>query len=124
MKPWMRTQIDSFLAEHGAVPPPWAVFDLHPHSIGWRMGSGESHQWLWGEWWEQQAYSEPQKIDYFRRWPPPHAWLAFVIEAVWGVDTIDGEEHLGPYFERTAALGFGSQHDYERDLDDPRWEGP
>jgi hypothetical protein len=28
---------------------------------------------------------------------------------------------LGPYFERTAALGFGGQQDYERDLDDPRW---
>ena len=42
-------------------------------------------------------------------------------EAVWGVDTFDEQANLTPYFERTSALGFGSQEDYERDLEDPKW---
>jgi hypothetical protein len=76
---------------------------------------------LWSEWWRQQGFTEEQKIEYFRRWPPPHCWLAFLIEAVWGVDTFEEEDNLGPYFERTAALGFGGQQDYKRDRDDPKW---
>jgi hypothetical protein len=37
------------MAKHGNVPPPSVMFDEHPYSIGWRMGSGESHQLLWWE---------------------------------------------------------------------------
>jgi hypothetical protein len=121
MKAWMQEMIDRFLAEHGAVPPPWAVFNEHPYRIAWRMGAGESHLMMWWAWWEQQAFIEQQKVDYFRRWPAPHCWLAFVIEALWGVDTYAEQDHLAPYFERLVALGFGSQQDYERDLDDPKW---
>jgi hypothetical protein len=58
---------------------------------------------------------------YFRRWPPPHCWLAFLIEAVWGVDTFEQRDNLARSFERTAALGFGGRDDYERDLDDHKW---
>ena len=61
------------------------------------------------------------KIAYFRRWPPPYCWLIFLIGAVWDVDTSEEEANLPPHFERTAALGFGSQQDHERDLDDPKW---
>src|SRR5262249_59490761 len=43
------------------------------------------------------------------------------IEAVWGVEILDERDNVGPYFERTAALGFGSRLDYERDLADPKW---
>jgi hypothetical protein len=121
MEPWMRGEIDAFVAEHGSVPPPWAVYDEHPYSICWRMGDGESHKELWWAWWEKEGFTEDQKVAYFRKWPPPHCWLAFLIEAVWGVDTFEERDNLGPYFERTAALGFGTQQDYERDLDDSKW---
>jgi hypothetical protein len=121
MEPWMRAKIDALVAEHGTVPPPWVVYDEHPYSICWRMGGGESHGLLWWAWWEQQGFTEDQKVAYFRRWPPPHCWLAFLIDAVWGVDPFEERDNLGPYFDRTAALGFGSQQDYERDLSDPKW---
>jgi hypothetical protein len=29
--------------------------------------------------------------------------------------------NLNPHFERTATLGFSNQHDYESDLDEPKW---
>jgi hypothetical protein len=85
------------------------------------MGGGESHKLLWWEWWPQQRFTEDQKVAYFRQWPPPHCWLAFVIKAIWGVDTFEQRDDLASYFERTATLGFGSQLDYERDLNDPKW---
>lgn len=124
----MPEEIDRLVAEYGTVPPPWAMYDEHPYSICWRMGEGEGHIWLWWEWWPLQEFTEDRKIAYFRRWPPPHCWLAFLIEAIWGVDTFEGEdeggkkkEELSPYFERTRALGFGGREEYEKDLDDPKW---
>jgi hypothetical protein len=118
---FMREEIKRLTAKYGTVPPPWTVYDEHPYCICWRMGGGESHKILWYEWWELQGFNENEKLAYFRKWPPPHCWLAFLIEAVWGIDTFDEENDLAPYFERTAALGFASQQDYERDLDDPKW---
>ena len=121
MEPWVQEEIDRLVSESGTVPPPWFVFNEHPYSICWRMGGGESHRIVWWQWWLQQAFTEEQKIEYFRRWPPPYCWLAFLIEAVWGVDTYENRDNLASYFQRTEALGFGSQRDYERDLDDPKW---
>jgi len=121
MEPWMLRKIDSLVTEHGTVPPPWVIFDEHPYSICWRMGGGESYLLLWWEWWRRQRLTEDQRIAYFRRWPPPHCWLVFLIGAVWDVDTFEEEANLAPYFERTATLGFGNQKDYERDLHDPKW---
>jgi hypothetical protein len=64
-------------------------------------------------WWGQQRFTEDERVAYFRRWPPPHCWLAVLIEAVWDVDRwCEGDKCLLPYFERTAALGFVSRHDY------------
>src|SRR6266540_4386494 len=120
MEPWMLEEIDQLVAEHGTVPPPWVVYDEHPYSIGWRMGDGEGLRMLWWLWWPQQGYSEEEKIAYFRKWPPPHCWLAFLIEAIWGVDTYAERDKLGLFFERTTRLGFGSQREYEQDLADPK----
>jgi hypothetical protein len=121
MEPWMQEEIDQLVAEYGTVPPPWVVHNEHPASIYWRMGEGEGQIEVWWAWWPRQNYTEEQKIAYFRRWPPPHCWLAFLIEQVWSIDPYCERKNLGPYFERTAALGFGSQLDYERDLKDPKW---
>jgi hypothetical protein len=121
MEQWMRQEIDALTTQHGAVPPPWFMYHTHPHSICWRMGGGETHMMVWSTWWPQQQFTEPQKIDYFRKWPPPHCWLAFMIEAIWDVEESSEAQQLAPYFERTRELGFGGQEDYERDLEDPKW---
>ncbi len=134
MQERMRGEIDRLVAEYGAVPPPWVVYNEHPYNICWRMGGGESHIMVWWEWWPQQRFTEDQKIAYFRRWPPPPCWLRFLIEAIWDVDTsewdvdtsewdvgMSEEEEFTPYFKRTSELGFGDQHDYQRDLNDPKW---
>jgi hypothetical protein len=118
---FMREEVKRLTAVHGTVPPPWVVYNEHPYSIGWRMGGGESHIQLWWEWWPKQSFTAEERIGYFYQWPPPHCWLPFLIEAVWGVDTFDEKTNLAPYFERTAALGFGNQQDYEQDLNDPKW---
>ncbi len=117
----MREEIDSLIAEHCTVPPPWVVYFEHPYSICWRMGGGESHKEVWWAWWTQQGFDDEQKVAHFHHWPPPHCWLAFLIEAVWDVDTFEERDNLSQYFELTAALGFGSQLEYEQDLDDPKW---
>jgi hypothetical protein len=121
MESWMHEEIANLVEAHGTVPPPWIVYCEHPHSMRWRMGYGESHKMLWWDWWERQEFTEVQKIEYFRRWPPPHCWLAFLIEAVWGIDTFDERVDLAPFFEHASKLGFGNQLDYERDLEDPKW---
>jgi hypothetical protein len=121
MEPWMIEEVERLVAEHGTVPPPWVVYNEHPYSMRWRMGDGEGHLLVWWAWWSEQGFSEQEKLEYFRPWLPPPCWLAFLIEAVWNVDTFEERDRLAPYFERTAALGFGSQQDYERDLADPNW---
>lgn len=118
MDAWMVAQAERLVEEHGMVPPPWVVMNEHPMNICWRMGHGESHLMVWWEWWSMQPFTEEQKIQYFRRWPPPHCWLDFLIQAVWNIEPSD-EDELIPFFKRTSELGFGSQEDYERDLDDP-----
>jgi len=70
MEPWMRPAVDALVAEHGIVPPPWVVYFEHPSRLCWRMGGGEGHLLLWWAWWEEQAFTEAQKVAYFHRWPP------------------------------------------------------
>jgi hypothetical protein len=117
----MQGEIDALIAKHGTVPPPWAVAHEHPSNMCWRMGGGESHMMLWSEWWPQQNLTEAQKIEYFRRWSPPHCWLAFVMEAIWDVDDYEDDETLAPFFDRLEALGFGSRQDYVSDFHDSKW---
>lgn len=123
MEPWMQEWIDRLTSEYGTVPPMWVLYNEHPYSICWRMGSGESFKELWWEWWQHQNLTEDQKIEYFRKWLPPHCWLEFLIDAIWDTgfaETEDSEELL-PYFIRTSELGFGDLQDYKRDLEDPKW---
>ena len=40
---------------------------------------------------------------------------------IWDIDTFDREGELAAFLERLASWGFGTQRDYERDLEDPAW---
>jgi hypothetical protein len=127
---WIENRIAEFVAKHGVVPPPWFVFpDTHPYDIMWRMGAGESHMMVFSTWWDRQKHGldEVQRIDYFRRWPPPPRWITWMIDVVWDVSSweLDDPETFdySPYFARTEALGFGTQAEFERDLSDPKWLG-
>lgn len=125
MDPWIHDWIETQEAEHGTMPPPWVYRMEHPYSMGWRMGDGESHMiawWEWWEWWEAVAFTEARRVDYFRPWPPPAAWLAWVIEAVWEVDAYEESPEAEACFERTEALGWGGAEAFEEDLDDPKWK--
>lgn len=126
MKDWIKEEITQTIDTDGDVPPLWIVFpDEHPYSMCWRMGYGESYVEIWGQWWQQQNLNESQRIEYFRKWTPPHAWLEWTIEAIWDLHAWEETDFdYTPYLDRMAALGFGSQADYERDLDDPKWFEP
>ncbi len=125
---WIENRISELVAEYGSVPPPWFMFpDIHPYSIGWRMGEGESHLIVFDAWWSRQAekLDESRRIEYFRRWTPPPRWLVWMINAIWDLHPwkLDDPESFdySPYFARIEQLGFGTQADYERDLNDPKW---
>lgn len=118
---WRQREVDALVAEYGAMPPPWAVYDEHPSDGFWRQGGGESLKLLWSGWWERQGFGEGERLAYFRQWPVPPRWLPFLIEAVWGVWALADRAAAAPYFERTAALGFGGRAEFDRDWNDPRW---
>src|SRR5512133_570637 len=83
---WIEKRIIELAEEYGSVPPPWFIFpDTHPYDIGWRMGGGESHLMVFNNWWEQEKknWDEAQRVEYFRRWPPPPRWLKWMIDAIW-----------------------------------------
>jgi hypothetical protein len=123
MKDWIESEIARAIDKYGDVPPLWIIFpDEHPYSICWRMGYGEGYVEMWGQWWQQQNWNEFQRITYFRQWTPPYAWLEWTIEAIWDLRAWEETDFdYLPYFDRLETLGFGSQKDYERDLDDPKW---
>jgi hypothetical protein len=127
---WLDARIAELLAEHGAVPPPWILFpDTHPYDICWRMGAGESHVMVFGAWWEREMapLAEPERIAYFRRWPPPPRWLTWMMDALWRLACEDIDDPhssaCDPYFARAEGLGFGTRAAFLRDLDDPQWLG-
>ncbi len=125
---WIEEQIAALLAKYGSVPPPWFMFpDTHPYDVGWRMGAGESHLIVFGAWWQEakQKFDETQRIDYFRRWPPPPRWLTWMMDVIWDLEPMDMADpeafDYSPYFAHTEKLGFGSQAEYDQDINDSRW---
>lgn len=123
---WYVDRVSALVKQYGAVPPPWVYAeDSHPFSIQWRMGDGETHVMVFGEWWEQQKLTEKERIEYFRKWPPPPRWTAWMAEVIWDLDPWkgegEGEFDYSPYFKRLTDLGFEGVADYERDLDDEKW---
>ncbi|KFX91023.1 hypothetical protein O988_07947 [Pseudogymnoascus sp. VKM F-3808] len=120
MNSWMENviekEIPEMTVEYGDVPPPYFLYPgVHPFSICWRMGSGETHWMVFGAWWERQeaVWNEEQKIEYFRKYPPPPLWLAWTVRLLW----LPEDEELSPdplesdysaYFAKAEALGLGT----------------
>ena len=127
-KAWIENRIAALVAEHGAVPPPWFMFpNTHPYDIGWRMGDGETHVLVFASWWEAQKdrLDEAQRIEYFRQWPPPPRWLKWMIDVVWDLEPWESDDpesfDYAPYFARTEELGFGTEGEFNLDVEDPKW---
>ncbi|HTL32611.1 MAG TPA: GNAT family N-acetyltransferase [Kofleriaceae bacterium] len=71
--------IEAELAAHGTFVPPWVKYPNIPrYSIGWRMGSGEWYQWMFGTWWEQ--LDETARTEYRSHWTPPPQWANYFSE--------------------------------------------
>lgn len=120
---WYQERVAKWTEQYGAVPPPWVFAeDWHPYCIGWRMGEGETLLMVLGEWWETNCCSEEERIEYFRHWPPPPRWMAFMADYIWDLEPWhDDEFDYTPYFQKLTALGFAGADDYERDLNDEKW---
>lgn len=102
----------------GVVPPGWFMYpDIHPYSIGWRMGAGEWHLWAFWEWWEKarEDMNEDQRVEFFRRFPPPTRFLMQMMQLLWGVSS--NQPDLDDYFRKAEDLGFGTKADYEREIE-------
>lgn len=120
----LQQAVEDFIQRISEVPPPWAELpDTHPCDIGWRMGGGEWHIMVWGHWWDAQNFPHQERVEYFRRWPPPPCWLEWVADTLWDLtpwDTPD-EFDYSPYFVQLELLGFGTRADFEQDFNDPKW---
>jgi hypothetical protein len=75
----VREQLDAY----GRVLPWLAYPDIERFSIGWRMGSGEWHLWVWWHWWESAGMDEAERIAYFRADEPPSEWLDWAAHQIW-----------------------------------------
>ncbi len=78
---------------------------------------------VFGEWWDQQNKPEEERIAYFRKWPAPPRWLAWLVHVLWDLEPGESEEAFDyqPYFTRLTELGFAGVADYETDLGDEKW---
>ena len=121
---WYKQSVAQWMEQYGSVPPPWVYAeDSHPYSLRWRMGEGETLVMVFGEWWDQENKSEAERVEYFRKWPAPPRWMAWMADAIWDLEPWDceGEFDYKPYFKKLTELGFEGADDYERDLEDERW---
>ncbi|WP_221091551.1 hypothetical protein [Deinococcus aquaedulcis] len=122
MHPDVKAALKDIFEEHGTVPPPWVMYpEIHPHSIGWRMGEGEHHMWVWHNWRRELPWTEEERLSYLRAFPARPAWLGHVMVFLWDVHPEDEAQDVQPYIERAEQLGFPSLAAYEADLEIKRW---
>ncbi|KER73583.1 hypothetical protein HR51_00410 [Burkholderia cepacia] len=122
---WYRQSVADYLAQYGAVPPPWIIAaDSHPYSMRWRMGGGETFMMVFQEWWEQHAWHERERVTYFLKWPPPPRWIPWMADVIWDLEPWeeDGEFDYTRYYAQLEQLGFGGTADVEADMEDSRWD--
>lgn len=112
------------IEKYGDVPPPW-VYEprAHPSSICWRMGGGESHVMILGEWLNQQAKSEKERVEYLKKYPPPPAWMKWTARFIYDLGDDSWKKHFDftPYFEQLKVSGFERVDDFEADYNSDKW---
>lgn len=71
-----RARLQEHLDAHGDLAPPWERFpDYEHHTIGWRMGHGETWLGMWSVFLDQLAPDLETRIAYLRRHAPaPFTW--------------------------------------------------
>lgn len=120
----IKRNIEELVGRYGAVPPPWIYAEnTHPMSIMWRMGGGESHIMVFGQWWKQSQMDEAERIAYFKKWPPPPRWMEWTAHAIWNLKPWEheGTFDYAPYFAKLEAAGFEGVADFEADFNDDKW---
>ena len=116
---WYIEGVQAYLAKYGEVPPPWIFApEYHPYSIGWRMGSGESHMMYLDEWMSQQKMSFAEKVNYLHRYPAPPRWYQWLVHFLWDDLPYDMEDQdYLKYFEKLNELGFKLADQFQEDFD-------
>ncbi|HAS42473.1 MAG TPA: hypothetical protein DCS93_18485 [Microscillaceae bacterium] len=116
---WYIQSKTDYLEKYGDVPPPWVYEpDAHPFSIGWRMGGGESHIMVLGEWLEEKAFSFDEKLAYVKKYPAPARWYYWIVGFLWDIEAYDlPDAEIDAYFKKLEQLGFEDVANVEEDLD-------
>ena len=111
------------------MAPMWeARPDLHPYSIGWRMGGGEDYAIDFHDWWKNTYADAPfeDRLAYLRRHPFRPAWTRHALLLLWGESIVayrSGDGHdFTALFEQSQDLGFPSEAETEVDLNPDLWE--
>ncbi len=115
---WYLESSKELIEEYGDIPPPWIYAPkFHPYSMGWRMGGGETHMMVLGEWLDQEVLSFNQRLEYLNKYPSPPRWYQWIIHFLWDVDSYKFEEtDYIPYFEKLEKLGFKKTNDFAEDF--------
>ena len=118
-KDWYIKKSSDLTKQYGDVPPPWIIVpNAHPYSIGWRMGSGETHIMVLSEWLDQKQFSLEERITYLHKYPAPPRWYDWIIHFLWKTDTIEFEKNdYQPYLEKLTQLGFKNTNDFFSDME-------
>lgn len=88
----------------------------------WRMGAGETLLMVFYE--RLKLFkTEQERINYFKKWPPPPRWLAWMADAIWDLEPwkSEGGFDYQPYFDKLYYLGFTGMDKYEVDLNNEKW---
>ena len=118
-KTWYIELRDKDIEEFGDVPPPWVKYPTyHPYSMGWRMGSGETHLMVLNEWFDAQKFTFEERLVYVKKYPCSPMWYGWIVHFLLEVDTIEfyEEEEYFPYFEKLKELGFKDTDKFVEDL--------
>lgn len=120
---WYKEALRIYIDTYGDVPPPWVFAEnSHPYSMRWRMGAGETLLMVFYEQFKV-CKTEQDRINYFKKWPPPPRWIAWMADAIWDLESWEGGGKFDyqPYFDKLNDHGFTGMDEYEADLDDEKW---
>ncbi len=115
---WYLEASKAFIEKYGDIPPPWVYApDLHPYSIGWRMGGGESHIMVLSEWLDHQKMDFNQRLQYLKKYPAPPRWYEWIVDFLWDIYISEMEpSEKAEHFKKLEELGFENTADFEKDM--------